>query len=130
MTIRITIACPETMLDDANQFALCVGNTAADIETFRTALWEDETGKRYALASLLASPVFPKLASSKLSAPEHAPDVDLNAAARAQSCLCIWTPESEDTVPTVGNGKIVAIIGLEAGLAVPLLKLTPIALEE
>lgn len=52
MTLRITIVCPESMIDDANQFALCVGNSAADAQTFQRAGWEDQDGRKYAMASL------------------------------------------------------------------------------
>ncbi len=130
MSIRITIACPEGMVSDANQFALCVGNTPADVQTFGAATWEDGSGERYALASLLAGEVFPQTAAAVLQAPAHSPDADVAGAARAQAALQIWAPASPDSFPEVGSGRLVAVIGLDAGLAIPLLGLSPVPVED
>ncbi|MDE9450352.1 hypothetical protein J3R80_07700 [Aliiroseovarius sp. Z3] len=130
MTIRITIACPEGLISEANQFALCVGNTPADAQTFRSATWETESGDRYALASLLAGAQFPQVAASPLSAPAHAPDANTTEASIAQAALRIWSPMSEDSFPEVGLDRLVAIVGLEAGMAIPLLGLSPVPIED
>lgn len=127
MSLRITIACPEAHIADSNQLALCVGNTEADIYTFRDSRWEDGDGNRFALASLLASEDFPTLASQPLVAPAHAPDVDLVAAGRAQMKLSIWPPYSEGPFPSTNVDELLAVIGLEPGLTLPLLNLSPIA---
>lgn len=130
MSIRITIACPSEMIADANQFALCIGNTAADSSTFTTATWENEAGRSFALASLLASETFPKVATSDLVAPAYASDLDLEAAKRAQAALQIWSVHSPLKVPELTASGLVAIVGLEAALAVPLLGLSPVAIYE
>ncbi|MCK8485390.1 hypothetical protein MUY21_15210 [Aliiroseovarius sp. S2029] len=130
MSIRITIACPEHLMSQANQFALCVGNSPADVQTFGAATWEDGAGERYALASLLAGVRFPQLAAAPLAAPAHAPDADIAGATQAQSVLRIWSPASTDSFPEVGVDRLVAVIGLEAGLAIPLLGLSPIPTED
>lgn len=130
MTIRITIACPENLIADANQFALCVGNTVSDMETFGPARWEDQTGARFALASLLADDEFPSVVASPLIAPAHAPQADLVAAERAQSRLEIWSPASEGPFPEAKMGALVAVVGLDAGTALALFELTPTPAEE
>ncbi|WP_371170285.1 hypothetical protein [Aliiroseovarius sp. 2305UL8-7] len=130
MTLRITIACPESRIADANQFALCLGYSSADVQTFQGAMWEDADGARYALASLLASAHFPQVATSELLAPTHAPNADIASATRAQMALEVWTPEMPGPFPTLTPEKLVAVIGLDAGLAIPLLGLTPVPVED
>lgn len=130
MTIRITIACPEGMMSEANQFALCVGNSPADAQTFGSATWEDGTGERYALASLLAGAQFPQVAGAPLQAPAYTPDADIAEAGIAQAALRIWSPMSQGSFPEIGPDRLVAVIGLEAGLAIPLLGLSPVPIED
>lgn len=130
MTLRITIVCPESMIDDANQFALCVGNSTADVQTFQRAGWEDASGRKFALASLLSSDDFPELASSALRAPTHAPATDLVAASRAQALLTTWSPLVSSTPPAPDHTKLLAIVGVEPRVVIPLLGLMPIQIEE
>src|SRR5690554_2705940 len=85
----VTIAVPETHIDDANQLALCLGESASDDQTFTTTNWQDADGNLYAVCSTVAKPVFVELASQPLQAPDYAPDVDLEAAPRAQGLLSI-----------------------------------------
>jgi len=77
---RVTIAVPAAHIADANQLALCLGESAADDQTFTATNWQDAAGNLYAVCSTVAKPVFVELASQPLQAPEHAPDADLDAA--------------------------------------------------
>ena len=77
---RVTIAVPEAHTADANQLALCLGESASDDQTFTAANYQDADGNLYAVCSTVAKPVFVELASQPLQAPEHAPDADLDAA--------------------------------------------------
>ena len=86
---RITIAVPETHIADANQLALCLGESASDDQTFTSTNWQDDDGNLYAVCSTVAKPVFVELASQPLQAPAHVPDVDLVAATRAQMVVSI-----------------------------------------
>ena len=101
---RATIALPETHIADANQLALVLGESAADDQTFTAANWQDAAGNLYAVCSTVAKPVFVELASQPLQAPEHAPDVDLEAATRAQGLLSINDKPSDP-------GRIAVILG-------------------
>ncbi|MCK0141184.1 hypothetical protein [Aliiroseovarius sp. F20344] len=129
MTLRITIACPEELIGDANQFALCVGSSAADAQTFSQAIWEIKQGDRFALASLLAGDSFPVAASQPLKAPHHAPDMDLAAATQAQMKLEVWSPTVSNTPPALNKTTILAVVGIEPKFALPLLDLSPIPIE-
>ena len=86
---RATIAAPAQHIQDANQLALCLGESSADDQTFSTASYQDASGNLYAVASTVAKPIFAQIAGQPLQAPDHAPDMDLAAATRAQALLQI-----------------------------------------
>jgi len=86
---RATIAVPVAHITDANQLALCLGESASDDQTFTTTNWQDADGNLYAVCSTVAKPVFVELASQPLQAPARVPDVDIEAATRAQALLSI-----------------------------------------
>jgi len=84
---RATIAVSEAHIADGNQLALCLGESAADDQTFGTARYQDSSGNLYSVCSTVAKPVFGQMAGQPLQAPGHAPDMDLAAATRAQALL-------------------------------------------
>ena len=86
---RATIAAPEALIADANQLALRLGESSADDKTFSTATWQDAAGNLYAVASTVAKPIFAEMAGQPLQAPDHAPNMDVSAASRAQAVLQI-----------------------------------------
>ena len=105
---RVTIAVPETHLADANQLALALGESASDDRTFGEPRWQDADGNLYAVCSTVAKPVFVELNAQPLQAPDHAPDVDLDAATRAQALLAIG---SLDSPVTAAPDRIAVILG-------------------
>ena len=86
---RATIASPVTHIADANQLALALGESSADDQTFGAANYQDADGNLYAVCSTVAKPIFVQLAGQPLQAPDHAPEMDLEAATRAQALLQI-----------------------------------------
>jgi len=86
---RATIAVPELFIDDCNQLALCLGESSADDQTFTAASYQDAQGRLYAVCSTVAKLIFAQMAGQPLQAPDHAPDMDLEAATRAQALLQI-----------------------------------------
>ena len=86
-THKATIAAPVIRIPDANQLALCLGESPADDRTFTAAPYQDAEGNLYAVCSTVAKPIFAELAGQPLQAPNHAPDMDLAAATRAQALL-------------------------------------------
>ena len=84
---RATIAAPAAHIPDANQLALCLGESSADDQTFTSASYQDAGGNLYSVASTVANLIFAELAGQPLQAPDHAPDMDLAAATRAQALL-------------------------------------------
>ena len=86
---KATIATPAAHIADANQLALALGEFSADDQTFTTASYQDAQGNLYAVCSTVAKPIFAEIAGQPLQAPEHAPDMDVEAATRAQALLQI-----------------------------------------
>jgi len=104
---RVTIAVPETHTADANQLALCLGESASDDQTFTATNWQDADGNLYAVCSTVAKPVFVELASQPLQAPAHAPDADLDAASRAQALLAINAgPATPDRIAVILGDRL------------------------
>ena len=99
---------------------MALGESSADDQTFSTASYQDAQGNLYAVASTVAKPVFAQLAGQPLQAPDHAPDMDLAAATRAQGMLQInGGAVSPDVIAVILGGRLesaqdhIAALGLE-----------------
>ncbi|MFI0472227.1 hypothetical protein ACGLWX_05825 [Halomonas sp. HMF6819] len=88
-TDLVAIAAPEGHIYDANQLALCLGESPYDDQTFGVLSRQDDDGNLYSAVTPVVKPAFMELAAGELKAPVHAPDVDLEAARRAQAILLI-----------------------------------------
>ena len=121
--MRVTIACPEALIGDANQLALCLGRGPEDAQTYGEALWRDAAGNRYAVASALVSHRFVAVASSALAEPPWG--ADMPAARRAQAALRVIAPSADPEAsppdPRATPEAIVAVIEEDAGAAVRML---------
>ena len=105
--LRITIAVPEAHMADGNQLALALGESSADDQTFTAANWQDASGNLYAVCSTVAKPVFSEMAGEPLQAPDHAPDMDLEAATRAQALLAINAgPAAPDRIAVILGDRL------------------------
>lgn len=118
---RVTIAVPEAHIFDGNQLALALGESADDDKTFTKPRWQDAEGNLYAIASTVARPIFAQLAGQPLQAPAHAPDVDLEAATRAQALVSINDkPAGPDRIAVILGDRLesamdhIAALGLVA----------------
>jgi len=87
--MRITIACPEALRDDANNLAMVLGYRPDDAETYVGLNWQDAGGNLYACASLTVSDTFTTAAQSGLQRPAWDVDniIDMAGANRAQAAL-------------------------------------------
>ncbi|GHE69818.1 hypothetical protein GCM10019059_31900 [Camelimonas fluminis] len=124
--IRVTIACPEAMIADANQLASVLGFSAADANTFGEPVWQDAEGNRYAVASTLAKPAFVTDAMSPLLEPPWG--ADMEAAARAQEWLAVFDPAT-DSAPFANPVHLAAVLYADAPEALAILGVTPVASE-
>ena len=86
---KATTATPAAHIRDANKLALCLGESSADDQTFGAANYQDAEGNLYAVCSTVAKPIFAQIEGQPLQAPDHAPDMDVEAATRAQALLQI-----------------------------------------
>ncbi len=100
-TLRCTIAAPVALLSDCNALAVCLGESAGDASTFTQATHVDASGNEYAVASTVAKQVFIDMSESPMEAPPYAPDVDLEAASRAQTLLSVNDRATPDRVAAI-----------------------------
>ncbi len=112
--IRITIACPEAHIADANQLARVIGYGPDDGRTCGAALFRDAAGNRYAAPSGLVLPAFVTNAVAPLVEPAWG--ADMAAAARAQALIVIGGPAAP--------GQITAVIDDDPQAALAALGLT------
>ena len=87
--MRLTIACPDAMRDDANNLAMVLGFGAPDALTYGALNWQDADGNLYACASLPVGAAFTTTAQSALQRPAWDTDnhVNMAGANRAQAAL-------------------------------------------
>ena len=117
---RATIAAPVNHMPDANQLALALGESSADDQTFTSASYQDAGGNLYSVASTVANLIFAELAGQPLQAPDHAPDMDVEAATRSQALLQInGGTASPDVIAVILGNRLesaqdhIAALGLE-----------------
>lgn len=121
MTFRVTIACPEALIEDANQLASCLGYCPDDALTYGAPIWLDAAGNRYSVASTLVGPDFVAAAGSPLKEPAWGANMD--AAAIAQAAIRIGNPEAPKTCRAAPDA-LVAVFGDDQWTALALMGLT------
>ena len=111
--VRLTIACPEAMIADANQFARCTGYGPDDDKTFGAATWQDVGGNLYSVSSgLVVAESYQTDALGPLVEPEWG--CDIAAAQRAQAVVQVGGAAAPDAI-VAAFGDLVAAL-LELGL--------------
>ena len=88
-TNSVTIAVPAPLIPDANHLALLLGESSADIETFKQASYTDGSTE-YAVAHTVVKPIFlgPTQTGELPETPPHAEELlDREAAQRAFDSL-------------------------------------------
>ncbi len=87
--MRLTIACPDALRDDANDLAMVLGFGPDDALTYVALNWQDAGGNLYAVASLPVSDAFITTAQTSLQRPTWDADnhVNMAGANRAQAAL-------------------------------------------
>ena len=90
---RITAAAPEAMISDANNYAMCLGQSEADGQTYNGLNWQDADGNLYAAASFEARDEWITFAQAPLVRPAWDVNeiIDMAAAERAQAALVFST---------------------------------------
>jgi hypothetical protein len=83
---RMSLAVPQVLMTQANNLALITGLSAADLNTFTTANWQDKDGNLYAVCSTVIKPVVLGLfgiSLSNITLPAHAINADVVQAQQA-----------------------------------------------
>lgn len=117
--MRITTACPEGLIGDANDLAMVLGSGPDDGQTYTALKWQDTDGNRYAAASFEArdewlAGVREALARPRWDAQPYT--VNMAGARRAQVALEFWAPAAGGRAPQADPSRLTAIGGVE-GLA-------------
>ena len=125
--MRLTVACPETMIPDARHLAMVLGYGPADVDTYREPGWQDAQGNRYAVASTLVWGAFIEIATGPLTRPEWDADeiVDMDAAARAQAAVVLADPSQEGVEWLASPDRILTYPGDDALAALTAMGITP-----
>lgn len=99
--MRITCSCPESLISDANEYAMCLGFSEADEETYRGLNYVDTKGNLYAAASFDARDEWILFAQAPLQRPlwDKEERIDMVAAERAQTAM-VFSTEALSASPT------------------------------
>jgi hypothetical protein len=134
--MRITVATPEALRDDANDLAMVLAFGPADGNTYGSLNWQDAEGNLYAAASFEARPEWVTAAQSTLVRPEwdtklESSDpsepyvINMAGANRAQAALVFWTPSEETPdAPQASTAALTAIGGVDGLEALAMMGLT------
>jgi hypothetical protein len=126
--MRITCSAPEALIPQANQLAMCLGQSEADGETYRGLNWTDGTNL-YAAASFEASEEWITFAQAPLTRPAWDTEevIDMDAAAAAQATMVFWqATEEAPTPPAALPGQLTAIGGMDGVEALAAMGLTAV----
>jgi len=124
--MRITIACPDALRDDANQLAMVLSYGPDDAETYVALNWQDAGGNLYACASLIVSDTFTTTAQSGLQRPAWDVDniIDMAGSNRAQAAL-VFSLTPVAAMPD----KLTACVGDDALAVLAAMGLTQVEVE-
>ena len=124
--MRLTIACPEALRDDANQLAMVLGYGPDDVQTYVALNWQDVDGNLYAVASLPVSDTFTTAAQVALQRPAWDTDsaISMAGANRAQAAL-VFSLEAVEVAPD----KLTACAGDDALATLAAMGLTQVEVE-
>lgn len=90
---------------DANQLALCIGESINDDQAFRIINTQDTNGNLYSFISTVMKPIVSDMVAAPLEPPAHAPHVDIAAASRAQALLRFNVPASPDYIAVIVDDR-------------------------
>lgn len=124
--MRITVACPEALIPDANHLAQVLAFGPADTMTYRGLNWRDAAGNLYAAASFEARDEWVIGAQSPLTRPAWDTDqgISMVAARRAQAAL-VFVQEATPAAPD----KLTALAGPDGPAALAMMGLSPVEVE-
>ena len=122
--MRITASAPEAMVSACNQYAMCLGQSEADGQTYNGLNWQDADGNLYAAASFEARDEWITFAQAPLVRPAWDVNeiIDMVAAERAQAAL-VFSTEAVLASPAA----LTAIGGMDGVAALAAMGLTAVS---
>ena len=122
--MRITCSCPSALVSDSNQYAMCLGQSEADGQTYNGLNWQDADGNLYAAASFEARDEWITFAQAPLVRPAWDVNeiIDMVAAERAQAALVFST----EAIPA-SPAALTAIGGMDGVTALAAMGLTAVS---
>jgi hypothetical protein len=105
------------LLDDANQLALVVGESMADLQTWVATPFQRD-GVRYATRDLWVPQGWIEGITGPLQRPAWDVDeqIDMDAAARAQAAILLV--DASEGIQPASPGKIIAVLGADIDAAI------------
>jgi len=109
--MRVTIACPESMMNDANAWCTAISHIPGDKHTFQHPVWVDTHGNKYAAASAIVPNDWLDNLTTTLTRPQwdtQPYDINMTGAARTQEHMRVTnTPATptQITIMTHTNGR-------------------------
>ena len=125
--MRITVACPEALIPDANNLAMVLAFSPADELTYGALNWQDAAGNLYAAASFEARDEWVIGAQSELTRPGWDVEpyvVNMTGAGRAQAALVFYVTDGEIDPPQAATDKLTATGGMDGLAALSAMGLT------
>jgi len=127
---RLTAACPEALISDANNLAMCLALGPADGETYEVpCCWKDAVGNLYSAASWEASDAWIAASQGTLIRPAWDDTkpyiINMTAANRAQDALVVWVT-GPNPIPQAILGKLTVVAGDDGPGSLLAMGLTPI----
>jgi len=125
--IRITAAASATILNAANQYAMCIGQSEAEINTYQGLNWQDAEGNLYAATSFMVRPEWLVAAQEPLVRPawDTTGIVDMALAEQGQKALVFWLPDNKTVNPLASKGKLTAYANSGVQEAIAMMGLIP-----
>ena len=124
--MRLTIACPDALRDDANNLAMVLGFGPDDARTYLALNWQDVDGNLYACASLPVGAAFTTVAQTALQRPawDTGDHISMAGANRAQEAL-VFSLEPALAMPD----KLTACAGDDARATLAAMGLTQVEVD-
>ena len=126
--IRLTAAASADILIAANQYALVIGQSEAEEDTYVGLNWKDAQGNLYAATSFLVRPEWLVAAQSPLVRPawDTGNVIDMTLAKQGQTALRFWSPDMLTPTPLATAGTLTTYANSGIQEAIALMGLTPI----
>ena len=110
---NILVACPESLIEPGNHFAVAVGESAGSFETFGNLNYQDSDGNKYSVIWTGCTDLLFAYALSQLQHRDFAPENwSFELATQAQMAVNLWfgPTEQQPEIPQATTSQIVGVV--------------------